>query len=210
MNRPLLYLSLFTFLSPSSLFADMFPFQTIEKANQAYSDGEFRKSARLFNTLDKKDVSVAYDRANAYYKAGMYDASERSYLRAKGVDEAMRSYNLGNVYFKKREFDKAIASYEHSLTFKEDEDARFNLELAKQKREQNRKKSKRKEKIKKRTPLYQKSKENKKIDKELSSEERLRKQELTHLLQQVSKKKMPTMLYRIKSEQEEQDDSNPW
>ena len=190
MNRILLYLPLFSFLFSHLLFADMFPFQTIVKAHQAYIDGEFRRSARLFNTLDKKDASVAYNRANSYYKAGMYDSAERSYLQAKGVDEAMRSYNLGNVYFKKREFTKAIASYERSLTFKEDEDARFNLELAKQKRKKN---------LKKIIPKYQKLEENKKIDKEL-----------TYLLKQLSKKKIPTMLYRIKSEHKEQDDSNPW
>ena len=206
MNRTLLYLSLFYFLSPISLFSDMFPFQTIEKANKAYIDGKFRTSARLFNTLDRKDAFVAYNRANAYYKAGMYDASERSYIRAKGVDEATRTYNLGNVYFKKREFDKAIDSYEHSLTVREDSDTRFNLELAKQKREEN----KSREQVKKRKPLYLKLKESKKRDKEITNEEKIRKQELTHLLKQVSKKRMPSMLYLIESEKEEQNDKNPW
>ena len=190
MNRTLLYLTLFYFSFSSSLFADMFPFQTIEKANKAYANGEFKKSVRLFTTLDKKDVSVAYNRANAYYKAGMYELAERSYLQAKGVDEAMRMYNLGNVYFQKREFEKAIDAYERSLEFKEDEDSRFNLKLAKQKREKS---------PKKRITVNKASKENKKIDKEL-----------THLLTQLSKKKIPTMLYRIKSEHKEQGNSNPW
>jgi len=206
MNRILLYLPLFPFLSPCFLFADIFPFQTIEKANRAYVDGKFRTSARLFNTLDKKDAFVAYNKANAYYKAGMYDASERSYLRAKGVDGAMRTYNLGNVYFQKREFSKAIASYRVSLTFREDEDTRFNLELAKQKKEENRSKKK----VQKRKPKYQKLKESKKIDKEINNKEKIRKQELTHLLKQVSKKRMPSMLYLIESEKGEHDDKNPW
>jgi tetratricopeptide (TPR) repeat protein len=210
MNKTLLYLPFFFFLLSVSLFADIFPFQTIEKAHQAYVDGKFRQSARLFNTLDRDDASVAYNRANAYYKAGMYDLAERSYLQAKGVDEVMRMHNLGNVYFKKREFKKAIHAYERSLEFKEDKDTRFNLELAELKREENKQQNRNEHRVYQRKAQYQKSREPKKIEKKVSDEERMRKEELSHLLQQISKEKMPTMLYRIHGEQEEQDDSNPW
>lgn len=122
MYKILLYL-----LLTSLLFADILPFQTINKANEAYNNGDYQESAKLFKQLNNSDPSVAYDEANAHYKAGQYDQALANYKRAKGVDEATRQYNMGNAHFQKGDLDKAINSYEASLKLREDKDARYNL-----------------------------------------------------------------------------------
>ncbi|CAA6798432.1 MAG: TPR domain protein in aerotolerance operon, partial [uncultured Sulfurovum sp.] len=126
---------LYGLLSPL-LFADMFDFQTIEKANSAYVEGDFNKSAKLFGSLKNSDSTVAYDKANAEYKAGRYDEALSSYKKAKGVDEAQRQHNIGNAHFKKQELDKAIEAYEKALEVRDDEDTKHNLELAKKKKKE--------------------------------------------------------------------------
>ena len=62
---------------------------------------------------------------------------ETSYTDAKSERDFIRLFNLGNTHLEKNELDKAIGSYEEALKIKEDESARFKLELAliKQKRE---------------------------------------------------------------------------
>ena len=124
------------FIFTSLLFADIFPFQTIEKANQAYESGAFQKSAMLFKSLKKETPTVVYNQANAEYKAGSYDEALKHYAEAKGVDDAMLEHNIGNTYFKKNDFNNAITHYEKALSFREDEDTRYNLALAKQKKEE--------------------------------------------------------------------------
>ena len=251
MNKIIIYI-FFT----NILFADIFNFQTIEKANKAYENGEFSKSATLFNSLSKDDPSVAYDEGNAHYKAGNYDEALNAYNKAEGMDEATRSYNMGNSYFQKKELDKAIKAYEKSLKFKEDVDTQHNLELAKkkkkkeeeQKKKQDKKDDKKKEeKDKKKKEDEEKKKEQDKKDeqkkkddekkkeddkknadkdkksdeekkreaqakkdKEMSPEEKMRKKELSHLLKQLSKKKMPTMMYQANDEKRKDDNVNPW
>jgi hypothetical protein len=64
MNKLILYI-----LCTGAIYADIFDFQTIEKANQAYEKGDFNKSAKLFNALDSKEPTAVYDKANAEYKA---------------------------------------------------------------------------------------------------------------------------------------------
>ena len=189
------------FLFLSSLFADIFSFQTIEKANRAYNSGEFEHSARLFNTLSTKDAIIFYNIANAYYKAGLYDKALRSYKKAKGVDEAICFYNMGNSYFKKNEFKKAIDFYIKSLNIKEDRDARYNLGLAK-KREKKKESNNRDKKKRYGTK--------KKLDKDISTQDKIRKDELSYLLKQINRKKIPTIMYNLNRGEKENSDKNPW
>lgn len=158
---------LFYLLFTPILFANIlppntFPFQTIKKANEAYDKGEFRKSARLFKSLNSNDPTVAYDQANAEYKAGMYGDALKSYTKAKGVDEATRLYNVGNCYFQKGDFASSIRNYTASLKLKGDEDVMHNLKLAKKKRAEKEK---------------QKEKEKKKNDKDKKKEDEKKKRE---------------------------------
>ena len=220
--------------------ADFFDFQTIEKANKAYQKGNYIYSAKLFGSLKKDDPTVAYDKANALYKAGNYDEALREYAKAKGVNEAQRLHNIGNCYFKKQDLDRAIESYERALKIREDKDTRYNLELAKKKKrekekkknnknkkknkdkkKQNKKKEKNNQKKKedKKKPKKEKQDEKKKRDEktekpmtpEQKRREEIRKKELKHMMNKLSKKKMPTLMYQPNRKKGEPDDTqNPW
>jgi Ca-activated chloride channel family protein len=240
---------------------DILPFQVIEEAKEAYNRGDYVKSAELFGSLESDDPSVAYDIANAYYKAKKYSDALHHYAKAKGVDEATRIFNMGNCYFQKGDFSRAIKLYTNSLKLRADDDVKHNLKLARAKRakrerekqkakekqkkrdkkedEKKRKEEeekKRKEEEKKRKEEEQKRKEQEKKDEQkkksqkknsnsqkdadasnkqeredkMSPEEKMRKKELKHLLNQLSKKKMPTMMYQGKENKEKRHDKNPW
>ncbi len=224
---------------------DILPFQTINRANEAYEKEEFRKSATLFQSLKIEDPTVLYNQANAEYKAGMYDDALKHYAKSKGVGEATRLYNMGNSYFKKGDFKSAIKQYTASLKLKSDDDVMHNLKLAREKRKEKeeqkqkdkkkkdknkKKRDKKKEEQKKRKQEDKKKddrkkesdKKNSKSKKEadaskkqeekekMSPKEKMRKKELSHLIKQLSKKKMPTMMYQGKENKGERHDKNPW
>ncbi len=216
------------------------PFQTIKEANDAYEKKEFRKSAMLFQSLNIEDPTVLYNQANAEYKAGMYDDALKHYAKSKGVDEATRLYNMGNCYFKKGDFKSAIKQYTASLRLKSDEDVMHNLKLAREKRKEKnkekKKKDKKKEEPKKKKEQKKKKQEDKKkndkkkesdkknsksqkdenaskkqeTEKQMNPKEKMRKKELSHLIKQLSKRKMPTMMYQGKENKGERNDKNPW
>jgi len=210
-------------LSSTLLLANLFDFQIIQKANRAYAEGEYEKSALLFGTLIKKEKAiVAYNRANALYKAQRYDDALMAYVNAKGVDEVARLYNMGNSYFHKNELNRAIEYYEGALRLREDADARHNLELAQRKKEEAekknsspKKKEKKKKKKKKKKPQPKKRKSNKKEDVKKKipqgdKSDEMRKRELKHMINQLSKNKMPTLMYQSKKREGGDDEQNPW
>lgn len=233
----LLFFFLFTpMLFANILPPNTLPFQTIKEANEAYEKGEFRKSSMLFQSLKIEDPTVLYDQANAEYKAGMYDDALKHYAKSKGIDEATRLYNMGNCYFQKGDFKSAIKQYTASLRLKSDEDVMHNLKLAREKRKEQNKDKKKEEPKKKKEEPKKKNQEDKKKnnnkkesdkknsksqkdtdaskkherEKKMSPKEKMRKKELSHLLKQLSKKKMPTMMYQGKENKGENDDKNPW
>ena len=142
---------LFSMLLIYPLFAGLTDFKTIEKANKAYEEKEYAKSASLLNSLDAKSPQKEYDIGNALYKDKKYDEAIEAYEKAEGVDEATRLHNIGNSLFQKKELDKAIEAYENALKLKEDEDTKFNLDLAKKQKqkEEEQKKKDQKDKDKK-------------------------------------------------------------
>lgn len=136
-------------------FTDLFgrridDFQTIGAAKQAYKERQFRKSAKLFGSIEKESWQKWYDMGNAYYKSGAYQKAIEAYKKAQGeaVDDAKRLHNLGNCYFKQRRYDEAIKSYEDALQIEYDEDTRYNLELAKKRKKKRKQQKKRYQKAK--------------------------------------------------------------
>jgi len=163
MNRQFLIL----WIIPSALFtflqAGLTDFKTIEAAKEAYEAKAYTKSAALLNALESKTPQKEYDIGNAYYKSKNYDAAIKSYRQADGVDKAMRLHNIGNAYFQKKDLESAIKSYEEALQIREDEETRFNLELAKKmKKEQEKKKQEQKKKEQKKKEQDKKEDQDKK------------------------------------------------
>jgi len=74
-----------------------------------------------------------FEQANAAYNAGNYDSAMRLYERIldTDVESAPLYYNMGNAYYKMREYPMAIYCYEKALKIDpSDDDARTNLEIA--------------------------------------------------------------------------------
>ncbi len=147
------------------LYAGLTDFKTIKEANQAYEAKEYGKSAALLNSLDAKSPQKHYDIGNALYKDQKYDEAIEAYEKAQGIDEATRLHNIGNSYFQKKEWDKAIETYENALNLKEDEDTKFNLELAKKQKKQE-------EEQKKQDQKDQENKEKKKNEKDQNKDDK--------------------------------------
>jgi len=155
------------------LLADILDFKTINSANVAYEQGDFKRSEALFNTLDLKEPTLIYNRANAAYKAGEYEKALRLYQQAKGVDEARRLHNMGNVYFQQKRWQEAIAHYAKALQLRNDEDTEFNLALAqKRKREEEAKKKQEKKKKKPKKKKQEKKKQKQKNEKKKNSDKK--------------------------------------
>ena len=79
--------------------------------------------------------SWTFSQANGMYERGQYDSAALAYQHLLGQNSALASpqlyYNLGNAYFRMRNYARAILNYERALKYSPSyEDARFNLELA--------------------------------------------------------------------------------
>lgn len=80
--------------------------------------------------------AVSLSRADSLYKAEDYAAAAALYEQAIKQDgpSSVIYYNLGNAYYKDQQIPRAILAYERALLLNpSDRDARFNLELARQK-----------------------------------------------------------------------------
>lgn len=102
---------------------------------QNYSDARY-----LYEQIRNKDARnprVDYNLGVALYRQENYEKSEQIFAEAaaKAKTKATKSralYDLGNSQFKQESYESAIASYEEALKFNpKDEDAQFNLDLAK-------------------------------------------------------------------------------
>lgn len=74
-----------------------------------------------------------FDQANKLYQQEKYQSAIEKYLeiRAAGYESWQLYFNLGNAYYKTRDFGRAILNFERALKLNpKDEDIRFNLDLA--------------------------------------------------------------------------------
>ena len=79
--------------------------------------------------------SWTFSQANGMYERGQYDSAALAYQHLLSQNSALVSpqlyYNLGNAYFRMKNYARAILNYERALKYSPNyEDARFNLELA--------------------------------------------------------------------------------
>lgn len=87
----------------------------------------------LSTRLSAQSPDSLYAAGNACYTAGQYADAVRNYeaIVGQGQHSAALYYNLGNAYFKQNDYPSAILNYERAaLLAPDDEDIRFNLELA--------------------------------------------------------------------------------
>ncbi len=116
---------------PSKVDADIFNFQTIEKANQFYKDKKYNEASNEYRKLPTTAQSF-YNLGDALYKEKKYQEALDTYSKVVTEDtelERKKLHNMGNSYVKLNDLQKAKEFYEKSLKIKEDKETRENLDI---------------------------------------------------------------------------------
>ena len=127
----------------------------LERNNRAVESGNASmKSGKAEEALASYDKAVAelpsdpgahFNRGNALFALSRFEEATNEFLRATQSQEpglkASAFYNLGNSYFKNDKYSEALAAYRHTLALDPtNERAKWNLELALQKKKEEDKK----------------------------------------------------------------------
>lgn len=131
---------LLSLATATALFGGLLDFRTLEKAKEAYGSEEYSESAALYESIDDQNDELRYNLGDAYYKEKKYDEALKQYEQVQKSElRAKALHNMGNAYANMQKSDEAIAAYEEALKLGEDEDTRFNLELLKKHKEEQKK-----------------------------------------------------------------------
>ena len=123
-------------LASAVLQAGIMDFQTLTEAKRAYEAGNFKHAAELFGNIKHKNAQALYDYGNALYKQKKY--AEASGVFTSVTDPALKQralHNLGNSLAMQGKTEEAIHAYEEALKLGEDEATRYNLNLLKQQKQ---------------------------------------------------------------------------
>lgn len=97
-----------------------------QQGQKLLQSGQAEQAAETFSDPEWK--------ASSYYKAQNFEAAEALFTEGESADSL---YNLGNAQARQQKIEEAIASYEKALALNPDmEDAKFNLDLLKQIKQQ--------------------------------------------------------------------------
>ena len=113
----------------------------IRKGNRNYNDGNYTEAESNYRaSLDKKyNYKALFNLGDAYYQQGNYEEAARCFQEVidRNVPddvEADAYYNLGNCQMEQQQYAEAFKSYKNCLKMNpNDDDARYNLEYARQK-----------------------------------------------------------------------------
>jgi len=135
-------LALFFTTVPSSSFAWTNPFSNkTSQGNKLYAQGKYEQALQKYldAQIDHPDSEVLhFNIGNILFKQQKYQQAEEEYRKASEskdrLIQAKAHYNLGNCKFRQNDFASAAQQYQKALTLDpNDQDAKFNLELAKKK-----------------------------------------------------------------------------
>lgn len=150
LNSPRLPFLVFLLFINTNAKAGLFDFWDSYKANESYKAKEYKKAQNYFSKIDKDEAT--YNKANSLYKQKKYKEALKAYESIEsfeGDKELKRLYDIGNSYANLKKTDEAIKSYEKALKIKDDEDTKYNLELLKKQKKQQKKQKNKKNKDKK-------------------------------------------------------------
>ncbi len=117
----------------------------VKEGNESYEESRFADAEAEYKKALLKDPvspSATFNVGDAYYKQQRYDEAARSFQTYSVLDKDPESaaralYNVGNTLFKQNKFEESIGAYKQALRHNpSDDDARYNLELAKEKLKQ--------------------------------------------------------------------------
>ncbi|BCD67560.1 VWA domain-containing protein [Nitratiruptor sp. YY09-18] len=219
------------------LHAGLSDFKVIKEAKDAYKRGNYKEAARLLGQIAKEKGSPQsyYDYANALYKNKEYKRAIENYNRVQTENKELefkKLYNLGNSYFMLQNYQKAIEMYQKALAIKDDEDARYNLELAKKmlkKKQQQSNKQKQNQQKQQKQQHNQNNQQKNQQQKQKEEEQKQQKQETQQLksgqknqpitnreekkwLRQLKREQNSALLYKIPDNliKKEEKNENPW
>jgi Ca-activated chloride channel homolog len=115
----------------------------LSQGRKAYENKDFEKAEKYFGERAQKspdDPAAAYSWGNALYKQDRYEEAEKAYGQAVQKKQGLAQgwYNLGDALFKQDRYQDSIEAFEKALQLNpNDEDAKHNLELAKEKIKKN-------------------------------------------------------------------------
>jgi Ca-activated chloride channel family protein len=110
----------------------------VARGNRYYAAGENDKALQRYNEaqgLDSTSAVPHFNAGDAQYRLGNFKDGALEFLKSAGSEtdsiKAMSYYNLGNTMFKAGDLQSAAEAYKRSLLIDpEDQDAKYNLELA--------------------------------------------------------------------------------
>ncbi|QKF64416.1 tetratricopeptide repeat protein [Campylobacter corcagiensis] len=100
----------------------------VKKAKKAFEDENFTKAAKIYSNISGD--KALYNKGVSLYKDGNFTEALRAFGGVTDPNlEFEKLYNLGNSFANLGRFDEAKFSYESALKIKDDEDAKFNLDI---------------------------------------------------------------------------------
>jgi len=117
----------------------------ISEGNRVYEKGRYTDAEVEYKkALEKnpKSKEAQFNLGNSYYKQQRFDEALREYGSSGAVmkspeERAVAYYNLGNSLYSSNKFQEAVEAYKRSLKLNpNDDDARYNLQMAREKLKQ--------------------------------------------------------------------------
>ncbi len=126
----------------------------ISEGNRVYEKGRYTDAEVEYKkALEKnpKSKEAQFNLGNSYYKQQRFDEAMREYSNSgvamKSPEErATTYYNLGNSFYRSNKFQEAVEAYKQSLRLNpNDDDTRYNLQMAREKLKQQQQKQENKD-----------------------------------------------------------------
>jgi len=111
------------------------------EANKEISEDNFIEAEKVYRkaiSKSDKNATAPFNLGNAYYNKETYSEAFGRFKQAGELAEAKPDkhkafHNMGNVFMKRKEYEKAVEAYKEALRNNpKDEETRYNLALAKE------------------------------------------------------------------------------
>ena len=111
---------------------------TVRTARNAYKNGDFERSIRLYQSVEKqspKTKKLSSEFGQAAYRSGDFVSAQTYFENASKQPNkkqaANQFHNLGNSYMKQKKYGEAIAAYKKALRlYPNDKQTQYNLSEA--------------------------------------------------------------------------------
>jgi len=156
----------------------------VERGNAALAAGRAKDALAAYDQAlaEQPDAQgIHFNRGVALHRLGQHEAARQALLRAtQGADRALRAksfYNLGDIDFEQKRFGEAATAFQQALRFDPaHRAAKWNLELALRRREQEQKKKEQQQKENQQQKGNQQQKENRQQEEQQQNQQQNQQQ----------------------------------